>query len=549
MNKNLENSLIRIDEILLALDEKESLLGDKISKILGINEKEILRYSLVRRAVDSRKKENISFVYSVDVEIKNPQNYLSRQKRLSSTLRKKALRHKVRWHKPYDYKIKKVALDGSSRPIVVGAGPSGLFCALVLAQAGLKPLVVERGADVDVRVKDVSTFFSKGKLDLNSNVQFGEGGAGTFSDGKLYTNIKDSRTKYIFDHLVEAGAPKRIAIDAHPYIGTDKLCIVVKNLRKKIMELGGEVKFNTCFTDVEVDNKKVAAIILNKQEKVLVDHLVVAIGHSARDTYQMLYEKNLAMKAKSFSVGLRIEHPAELINKSQYGKYYNHPKLQTARYKLVAHLEGKRSVYTFCMCPGGSVVAASSEKGMVVVNGMSAYAQSGKNSNSALMVNVTPEDFGSDHPLAGIEFQRTWERAAFILGGKDYCAPAQLVGDFLKGLPSEEIGSVDSTYKPGVVMTSLTGCLPDYVIESIKLALPILDRKIKGFAQEDALLVGVETRSSAPVRFMRNESLQSNIAGIYPAGEGSGYAGGIVSSAVDGIKAAESIIGKFCTRN
>ncbi len=545
MNKNLENNFIRIDEILLTLDEEESVLAVKIAKILGVNEKEIVRYGIARRAVDSRKKENIFFVYSVNVELRNPQNYLSRQRRFSSTMKKKALRHKVRWQEPYVYEIKKAVPDCSRRPIVIGAGPSGLFCALVLAQAGLKPLVVERGQDVDARVEDVKAFFSKGEFNANSNVQFGEGGAGTFSDGKLHTNVKDSRTKYIFDQLITAGAPKRIGTDAHPHIGTDKLRAVVKNLRKKIVGLGGEVKFNTCLTDIETDNSKVVAVTFNEQQKVLADNIVVAIGHSARDTYQMFYEKKLEMQAKSFSVGLRIEHPADLINKSQYGKYYDHPKLPTARYKLVAHLKGKRSVYTFCMCPGGFVVAASSEKGMVVVNGMSAYAQRGKNSNSALLVNVTPDDFESDHPLAGVEFQRTWERAAFVSGGKDYRAPAQLVGDFLKGLPSEKIGSVAPTYKPGVVMTSLAGCLPDYVIESIKSALPVLDRKIRGFAQEDALLVGVETRSSAPVKFVRNEGLQSNIAGIYPAGEGAGYAGGIVSAAIDGMKAAESIISKF----
>ena len=545
MNKKLENNFIRIDEILLTLHDKESALAGKSAKILGIKEKEIIRCSIAKRAIDSRKKENILFVYSVNVEIKDPQGYLSRQKRLSATMKKRARRHNVRWQKPYIYEVKKVAVDCSHRPVVVGTGPSGLFCALILAEAGLKPLVVERGRDVDARINDVNTFFSKGKLNVNSNVQFGEGGAGTFSDGKLYTNVKDSRTKYIFDQLIEAGVPKRIAVDAQPHIGTDKLRIVVKSLREKIIDFGGEVRFDTCLTDLEIDNGKIVAITFNEKEKVLVDNLVVAIGHSARDTYQMLYDRNLEMQAKSFSVGLRIEHLADTINKSQYGKYCDHPRLPAARYKLVAHLKDKRSVYTFCMCPGGFVIAASSENGMVAVNGMSLNAQGGTNSNSALMVNVGPEDFESDHPLAGIEFQRIWERAAFVSGGKDYCAPAQRVGDFLKGLPSGEVGSVTPTYKPGVVMTSLSECLPDYVIESIKLALPVLDRKMKGFAQEDALLVGVETRSSAPVKFMRNESLQSNIAGIYPTGEGSGHAGGIVSAAIDGIKVAESIISKF----
>jgi len=545
MNKNLDNKFIRIDEIILTLDDEESFLSVKIAEILGVNKDEIVHYDIVKRAIDSRKKENILIVYSVSVKLKDPKSYLSRQMRLSQTLKKIKLRHKARWQKPYVYEITKTVPDQSNRTVVVGSGPSGLFCALVLAQSGLKPLVIDRGVDVDTRIKDVNAFFSKGEFNARSNVQFGEGGAGTFSDGKLYTNIKDSRSKYIFDQLIAAGAPKRISMDAQPHIGTDNLRSVVKNLRKKIIELGGEVRFNTCLTDVGIDNGKVAEVTFNRRERVLVDNLVIAIGHSARDTYKMLYEKNLEMKAKPFSIGLRIEHPTDLINRSQYGNYYKHPKLPTARYKIAAHIKDKRSVYTFCMCPGGYVVAASSEKKMVVVNGMSMYAQDGQNSNSALLVNVGPDDFGSYHPLAGVEFQRTWERAAFVSGGKDYRAPAQLVGDFLKGVPSEKIGSVMPTYKPGIVMTSLVGCLPKYVIESIKAALPILDRKIKGFAQEDALLVGVETRSSAPVKFLRNEDMQSNIAGIYNAGEGSGHAGGIVSASIDGMKVSESIINKF----
>jgi len=544
MNKNIENNFIRIDEILLALDEKESSLAGKAAKILGIKEKDIIRCRVSRRAVDSRKKENISFVYSVNIELKDSQGYVSRQRRLSPPLKKKARRHNVRWQKPYIYEARKATLDSSHRPVVVGSGPSGLFCALILAQAGLKPLVVERGKNIDDRINDVNTFFSKGKLNLNSNVQFGEGGAGTFSDGKLYTNIKDARTQYVFDQLVEAGAPEKIIVDAHPHIGTDNLRMVVKNLRKRIISLGGDIRFNACLTDIEIKDKKAVSITLNDEEKILTDNLVVAIGHSARDTYQMLYEKKIEMKAKSFSIGLRIEHSVDLIDKSQYGNYCKHPKLPTARYKLVAHLKDTRSVYTFCMCPGGFVVAAASEEGMVAVNGMSLHAQSGENSNSALMVGVGPDDFESDHPLAGIEFQRTWERAAFIAGGKDYCAPAQLVGDFLRDLPSTESGDVKSTYKPGVKMTSLKSCLPEYVIENIKLALPVLDRKIKGFSQKDALLTGVETRSSSPVKIVRNENFQSNVDGIYPAGEGSGYAGGIVSAAIDGMKVAESIVSK-----
>ncbi len=543
MNNSPKNNILRIEEILLTLDEGEGLLESKIATILGVKYDNIVEYSIVKKAIDSRKKDHILFVYSVNVEINNPEEYFSEQKQSSSHTKNKTRLHKIRLQEPYVYEIKKTSSDNTPRPIVVGAGPSGLFCALVLANAGLKPLVIERGCDVDTRIKDVSQFFKEGTLNINSNVQFGEGGAGTFSDGKLYTNVKNERIKYIFDEFIKAGAPKSILTEAQPHIGTDKLREVVKNLRAKIISLGGEIKFNTCLTSLEIENDKIVAAIVNGKDKYAVQNLVLAIGHSARDTYQMLHDKKCGMSAKAFSVGLRIEHPAELINKAQYGKYANHQKLPTARYKLACHIRGERSVYTFCMCPGGVVVAAASEEEMVVVNGMSSHAQKGKNSNSALLVNVSPEDFDSDHPLSGIEFQRKWERKAFDAGGKNYHAPAQLVGDFLKGTPSTEIKSVSATYQPGVTMTSLKDCLPDYVTKCLKKALPIFDKKIKGFAHPEAVLVGVETRTSAPVRITRDkESFESNISGIYPAGEGSGYAGGIVSSAIDGMKVAESII-------
>lgn len=530
-----KNNLIRIEEIILTLDEKESTLKEKISKILAIHLNEIMNYFIIKRAVDSRKKENILLVYSVAVEINFPHKKFPK---------KKVIRHKIRIYEPYVYEITKISSPHSLRPIVVGTGPSGLFCALVLAEAGLKPLVVERGADVDKRIEDVNQFFSTGKLNIQSNVQFGEGGAGTFSDGKLYTNIKSSRIKYVFDEFIKAGAPTRIATDAHPHIGTDKLREVVKNVRKKIITLGGEVRFETCLTDIEVENGKIVSAIFNNTEKIAVCDLVMAVGHSARDTYQMLYDKKVEMKPKTFAVGLRIEHPSALINKTQYGNACQNPKLPIARYKLVAHLKDKRSVYTFCMCPGGFVVASSSEEGGLVINGMSECAQDGQNSNSALLVNIFPKDFDSNHPLAGVEFQKKWEKKAFKAGGKNYYAPAQLVGDFLKQISSKNIGNILPTYKPGVLMTSLDNCLPTYVIESIREALPIFNKKIKGFANPDAVLTGIETRSSAPVRFERDESFQSSIAGIYPTGEGAGYAGGIVSSAVDGMKVAESIIGR-----
>lgn len=544
MNKLGKNKYLRIEEITLQLNQDETLLADKIVKILHIPKEALLDYVIVKRAVDSRQKNQILWVYSVNVEIKNPQQIMA--SKVSSLLAKKRLRHKIKWQEAYQYDIQKVKTQKVSRPVIVGAGPSGLFAALVLAQAGLRPLVFERGGDVDTRVKDVNAFFSKGKLNTNSNVQFGEGGAGTFSDGKLYTNIKSSRLQFIFDAFIQAGAPDSIVTDAHPHIGTDRLRMVVKNLRQKIIDLKGEFRFQTCVTSCEIENDKISALIVNGAERIAVEDVLLAIGHSARDTLEMLYAQKIDMQPKAFAVGVRIEHLAQAINKAQYGASYQHPKLPTARYKLVAHLKNRRSVYTFCMCPGGYVVASSSESQGVVTNGMSTYVQNGENSNSALLVNVLPEDFGSDHPLAGIEFQRRLEQAAFELGGGDYRAPAQLVGDFLQDKPSREMLGVKATYKPGVMMTNLKSCLPAFVFDSLKQALPLLDRKIQGFAHPEALLVGVETRSSSPVRILRDEHFESNIKGVYPLGEGAGYAGGIVSSAVDGMKVAEHIIAKYC---
>jgi uncharacterized FAD-dependent dehydrogenase len=542
-NGEPKGDFIRIDEIPLTLEQDESALEGKILKILEVNALDISRHFIIKRAVDSRKKDNILLVYSVGVYLGNPQKYLSKKNQSRRSTKKKTLKHKIRLQAPYVYEIKKVAASVEVRPVIVGAGPSGMFCALVLAEAGLKPLLIERGVDVSTRVRDVKDFFATGELNVNSNIQFGEGGAGTFSDGKLYTNIKSSRTKYVFEEFINAGAPPRIATDAHPHIGTDRLRPVVINIRKKIISLGGEVRFSTRLTDLEIEDGKVVTAVFDDKERIPVKRLVLAVGHSGRDTYEMLYKHKLEMKSKSFAIGLRIEHARESINKSQYGTSSCNPKLPTARYKLVAHLKDNRSVYTFCMCPGGFVVNSCSEKEMLVVNGMSKFAQKGDNSNSALLVNVLPEDFGSPHPLAGVKFQRHWEHQAFLAGGSDYKAPAQLVGDFLNGTPSTEFKSVVSTYEPAVKLTSLETCLPDFVIKSIKESLPVFDRKIKGFCQKDAVLVGVESRSSAPVRFIRDDSLESNIRGIYPIGEGAGFAGGIVSSAVDGMKAAESIIG------
>jgi len=534
----MENKkLVRIEEIALPLDEGEEVLVAEAAEILDIPEKDILSWKIMRRNIDARQRK-IQFVYTLDLEVVDSQK-----------IKNWNGKHRVRLIEPHVYEMaenlpaKKIKSD--KKIVVVGSGPCGLFAALLLAKAGLNPLVIERGKTIDERVKDVDKFFRERKLNTESNVQFGEGGAGTFSDGKLYTLVNDSRSQYIFQEMIKAGAPAEIAWSGTPHIGTDKLRGVIKNLRAEIMRLGGEYRFETCLTDLEIVDDRLVAIFLNGQERLVVDELILATGHSARDTYKMLYEKNLAMKAKAFSIGVRIEHQAEMINRARYGENFSHPKLGTAKYKLVQHLENARSVYTFCMCPGGYVMGATSEEGGVVTNGMSEYAQDGENSNSALLVPVTPADFPSDHPLAGIDFQRKWEHQAFIAGGSYYSAPAQLVGDFLRSQPSNELKNVKATYRPGIKMTSLDECLPFFVVESLRQALPLLDKKIKGFAHPEAVLTGNETRSSAPVRIERDENLQANIMGIYPAGEGAGHTGGIVSSAIDGLKVAEKIIEKY----
>ncbi len=527
-----KNKTIRLEEVSLRLNEEESCLAAKIAAILGVPAKEILSYRLVKRAIDSRKKNDILLVYSVDAVVDNPAAV------------KLNPRHRARFVEPFVYEIEKIAVPPERRPVVVGSGPCGLFAAHVLASAGLRPLLIERGADVDSRAKAVEDFLKNRKLDTRSNIQFGEGGAGTFSDGKLYTLVNDPRSSYIFAELIKAGAPEEIAFSATPHIGTDKLRVVVKNIRQRMMELGAEVRFNTCLTDLEVSEGRVVGVVLNDEERISADTVILATGHSARDTYQMLFDAGVEIKPKPFAMGVRIEHRAEMIGRSQYGSHYGHEKLGAAKYKLVQHLKGHRSVYTFCMCPGGYVMGATSEEGCVVTNGMSEYAQDGENSNSALLVSVLPDDFSSAHPLAGIEFQRQWERQAFVAGGGDYSAPAQLVGDFLAGRPSMAAGRTKPSYRPGVKMTSLDGCLPDFILSSLRQAIPLLNRKIKGFADPEAVLTGVETRSSSPLRLFRGDDFESNIRGLYPAGEGAGYAGGIVSSALDGLAVAEAVIDK-----
>ncbi|MCL6636009.1 MAG: hypothetical protein K6T29_09645, partial [Peptococcaceae bacterium] len=494
-------------------------------------EEDLLAYKIFKQSIDARKSEMIYFVYTVDAALKNEETVLKRLKDRDITVTPEM-----------DYKyVRSGTQKMVFRPVIVGTGPAGLFAGIILSEMGYRPILLERGADVDARTKAVQKFWEKGELDPESNVQFGEGGAGTFSDGKLTTLIRDRRCRKVLEEMVGAGAPGEIMYSYKPHVGTDILRTVVKNIREKIKALGGEVRFNSKVTDIVINENKVAGVIINGRERLDTGVLVLAPGHSARDTFEVLYAKGVSMVPKPFSIGVRIEHPQTLIDHAQYKKFAGHRKLGAADYKLAYHASTGRSAYTFCMCPGGEVVAAASEEGGVVTNGMSFYARNAPNANSALLVGVNPTDFGSGHPLAGVEFQRQWERKAFALGGGDYKAPAQLVGDFLADRPSTGPGQVIPSYKRGVRYTSLKECLPGYVIETMREAIPAMDRKMRGFALPDAVMTGVETRSSSPVRIVRGESFEASVRGLYPAGEGAGYAGGIMSAAVDGLKVAEAI--------
>ncbi len=426
---------------------------------------------------------------------------------------------------------------------MIGTGPCGIFAGLVLAQMGFKPILLERGKKVRERTEDTFGFWRNGELNPESNVQFGEGGAGTFSDGKLHTQTKDknNRGRKVLEEFVAAGAPEEILYLSKPHIGTLKLVKIVEKMRNTIIGLGGDVQFQSKVEDLIIKDGQIRGVIFSSGEKIMSSHVILAVGHSARDTFEMLLKRDIFIEAKSFSIGLRIEHPQGLIDTCQFGDNAGNPILGAADYKLVHHGSNGRSVYTFCMCPGGTVLASSSEPNSIVTNGMSQYSRNEGNANSAIVVEVSPKDF-PDHPLAGIEYQRKWEKAAFISGGENYYAPGQLLGDFMAGRPSQNFGTVQPSYKPGVKLGDLKSCLPDYVLSSIREALPLFDKKIKGFLMEDAILTGVETRTSSPIRIMRDHSHQSiSVRGLYPSGEGAGYAGGILSSAVDGIKAAEAV--------
>lgn len=526
--------MLLLYNIKLPLDHPKSALEVAILKKLGVQSDELLSYSVFKRSYDARRKDNISLIYSLNVEVRQEKEIL-RRKRKDNT---------IRIAPDTSYKFVTQAPDNlSQRPLVVGTGPCGLFAGLVLAQMGFNPIIIERGKRVRERTVDTFDFWRQRKLDPESNVQFGEGGAGTFSDGKLHTQIKDKNHlgRKVLTEFVEAGAPKEILYISKPHLGTLKLVKIVEKMRNTIQNLGGEFLFQSRVDDLIIENGHLHGVVLTSGEKLHSDHIILAIGHSARDTFQMLYQRGVKIEAKPFSMGLRIEHPQPMIDKCRFGESAGNLILGAADYKLVHHSSNGRSVYSFCMCPGGTVLAASSEPSTVVTNGMSQYSRNAGNANSAIVVEVFPKDYPGS-PLAGINYQRKWEQRAFELGGGTYDAPGQLVGDFLAGRPSTVFGSVLPSYKPGVKLGDLSTSLPDFIIEAIREALPVFDKQIQGFVMADAILTGVETRSSSPIRIVRGRDFQSvNITGLYPAGEGAGYAGGILSSAMDGIKIAEAV--------
>ncbi len=592
--------MLRLTEVRLPLAHAEGDIRAAILKRLGITDDELISYAVFKRGVDARKPNAIAFTYTLDVEVRTRHgeakpsgagvsaSHLLPQSGLTANVSEVRARHgeakpsgagvsashllpqsgltanvsEVRDEAAILARFKndphvRVTPDTSyhfvaqapknlaSRPIVVGMGPAGLFAGLLLAQMGFRPLILERGKEVRERTKDTWGLWQQGVLNPESNVQFGEGGAGTFSDGKLYSQIKDPRHlgRKVLEEFVKAGAPKEILYVSHPHIGTFRLVGMVEKMREKIESLGGEICFGSRVDDITVADGKVSGVVLANGEHIATNHLVLAVGHSARDTFEMIHRRGIYIEAKPFSIGLRIEHPQSLIDAARYGRNAGNPLLGAADYKLVHHASNGRSVYSFCMCPGGTVVAATSELGCVVTNGMSQYSRNERNANSGIVVGITPEQDYPGDALAGIGFQRRWESRAFELGGGNYQAPGQLVGDFLAGRPSTKFGEVQPSYTPGVHLTDLSTALPDYAITAIREALPAFAKQIKGYDLADAVLTGVETRTSSPIRIKRNkDDYQSiNTRGLYPAGEGAGYAGGILSAAVDGIEVAEAV--------
>ncbi len=539
--------MLRITEIRIPLaahanqsdSDLEILLRQAMSERLGISPAELTSLEVVRRGYDARQRGRIQMVYTVDVDTTIEADILTRLAGDPQVRPAPDTRYVPVARAPAGWTTR----AGARRPVVIGFGPCGLFAALLLAQMGFCPIVLERGRDVRRRTRDTWRLWREGILDETSNVQFGEGGAGTFSDGKLYSQIKDPghRGRKVMTEFVEAGAPAEILTVSKPHIGTFKLVKVIENLRHRILELGGEIRFESQVTDLLIEGGCVQGVVLASGETLPTSHVVLAVGHSARDTFAMLVERGVAVEPKAFSIGFRIEHPQALIDQCRFGSFAGHPLLGAADYKLVHHCRNGRAVYSFCMCPGGTVVAATSENQRVVTNGMSQYSRNERNANAALVVGISPLDFPGG-PLAGVALQRDLESRAFELGGGNYHAPGQRVGDFLAGRPSRDFGAVLPSYRPAVTPTDLGGSLPAYAIEALREALPAFGRKIKGFAMADAILTGVETRTSSPIRIRRGTDYQSiNTRGLYPAGEGAGYAGGILSAGVDGIEVAEAV--------
>jgi uncharacterized FAD-dependent dehydrogenase len=544
--------MIRITELRLPLDHAAEALRAAVLARLGLPDAALKSFAVFKRAWDARKKAAVVLSYTVDCEVADEAAVLARHAGDPHVRLAPDTRYRFVGHAPADFRASE-----RPRPVVVGFGPCGIFAALILAQMGLRPLVLERGKEVRERTKDTWGLWRQGVLDPESNVQFGEGGAGTFSDGKLWSQISDPRhlTRKVLAEFVKAGAPEETLFVAKPHIGTFRLVSMVEKMRAEIEALGGEIRFRQHLTDLLVEDGHVRGLTLASGETLRADHVVLALGHSARDTFVMLQQRGVALEAKPFSIGFRIEHPQGLIDRARFGPNAGNPILGAADYKLVHHASNGRSVYSFCMCPGGTVVAATSEEGRVVTNGMSQYSRNERNANAGIVVGISPQDYRQDRqtagsgpvdPLDGMRFQRFWESRAFELGGGGYRAPGQLLGDFVKRQRSSEFGSVLPSYKPGVTLTDLAepgrGSLPEHALDAIREALPAFERQIKGFAMPDAVLTGVETRTSSPLRIPRGRDYQSlNVAGLYPAGEGAGYAGGIMSAGVDGIEVAEAL--------
>lgn len=522
--------MLRIRDISVPAAHDVTMLYYLAARQLRLPANELSGLVIRKKSLDARKKDDIHYLYTVDVSTRHSENRVLKQCR----------NPRVSMAKDFVYRIPKAQAE--KRPVVVGFGPAGMFAALVLSIAGLRPIVLERGCDAKTRQEKVQKFWQTGELDPQCNVQFGEGGAGTFSDGKLNTGTKNERAGWVLQQLVAAGAKEDILYDAKPHIGTDVLIDVVQNLRERIISLGGEVRFGATLTAINAKDGQVESITVNGEETIPCDRVILAIGHSARDTFEWLNRSGIAMEPKPFSMGVRIEHLQQTVNKAQYGDFEQASVLPPADYKLSVHLPDCSSAYTFCMCPGGYVVAAASEEGRVVTNGMSNCARDGENANAAVLVTLQPEDFPDKSVLGGMYWQREIERAAFEAGGCDYKAPAQLLGDFLMGRPSTELGCVKPTYRPGVTLCDLNTVLPERITSVLRSAIPEFGKKLKGFDTPDAVLTAPEARSSSPVRIVRGEDRQSSLAGLFPCGEGAGYAGGIMSAAVDGMLCAESLV-------